>query len=255
MPWLVFSLIVCLYAFAYGDFGPLVWALVAASALLALLFISMGGASGKVAQLALGFLVLTSVGVAVPVGLFVESTYMEEYWRLDSGAEYSHVNPAVPGASYGDASALVFEKGSFVDTEHSLGFMRLGKVFCVAPVLGPGVPGAGAAAAAQYWAAGTNCCNHRGAFVCNDVEDPIAHSGVVASDVDGSYWTAVRMASAVYELPTPTSTPVFLRWTSDTTKFKDKLWTGALTLSAVASSSHLLGSTVAGLMLSRGLLR
>jgi len=253
LPWLIFSLIVGLYAFAYEEFAPLVWALVCASGLLALLFISMGGASGKPAQVALGFLVLTSVCIAVPVGLMVESNYMSEFWQVDSGAGYRTVSPLAPSTSYADASIMEFERSSFVDAEHSLGYMRLGEVYCVAPVVGPHT--SEESATPQYWAIGKNCCGKRGGFSCGDVAVSGAHSGVALREGASNYETAVRMAVSAYELKAPANPPIFVRWTLDADAYKTELWNGALTFAVIASGIHLVGSGAASLLLSRGLLR
>mmetsp|Transcript_52077 Transcript_52077/g.169152 ORF Transcript_52077/g.169152 Transcript_52077/m.169152 type:complete len:289 (+) Transcript_52077:180-1046(+) len=253
LPWLIFSLIVSLYVFAYQEFAPLVWALVGASALLAFLFISMGSASGKAAQIALGLLVLTAVGMAVPVGLMVERRYMSSFWEVDSGAEYYRVSPLAPAASYGDASVMRFESGSFVDTHRSLGFMKIGDVYCVAPVLGQST--SLEESSPQYWAVGKNCCNQRGGFDCGDVGIQGASTGVVVSEGLGSYQSAVRMAVAAYELKASQGPNVFVRWTANAELYKVELWDRALTTTAIASGMHFMGSSAAGLLLARGLLR
>mmetsp|Transcript_14729 Transcript_14729/g.40648 ORF Transcript_14729/g.40648 Transcript_14729/m.40648 type:complete len:293 (-) Transcript_14729:86-964(-) len=246
LPWLVFTLIVCLFVFAYEEFAPLVWALLVASALLALLFVAMGATAGRTWHLALGFLILTSLGVAVPIGLFVENGYMKEYWRLDNGAVYRQLNPFDPGASHSDATVLEFREGTFVDIQRSVGYMKAGTVYCVAPVSSKHM-----AASVQYWAAGTDCCGQRGSFTCDDVENPSALSGLTIVDSDDSFKTAVRMAESVYDLSPSVTAPVLVMWTLNAVAYKDGLWTSAATLVTVASVVHLVVSSLAGFTILR----
>lgn len=255
LPSLIFSLIVGLFTFAYQEFEPLVWALVTASALLAALFVSMGLASGRPAHVALGCLLLTSVAAAAPVGIWLEGRYMQEFWQVDSGAEYLHVSPLAPSATVGDASVLRFENGTVVDGQRSLGFMRLGQVYCVAPVVGQGaVP---ERSGARYWAAGENCCQQRGGFTCGDVGLKDAHSGVVLRGEEAAYYAAAaRMAFAAYEMKAGgDGQDVFVRWTADPSAYKARLWDDAVSTTAMAAGVHLLGSSAAALLLARGLMR
>mmetsp|Transcript_62266 Transcript_62266/g.181905 ORF Transcript_62266/g.181905 Transcript_62266/m.181905 type:complete len:293 (-) Transcript_62266:95-973(-) len=241
LPWLVFTLIVCLFVFAYEEFAPLVWALLVASALLALLFVAMGGSAGRVWHLVLGFLILASLGVAVPIGIFIENGYMKEYWRLDNGAVYRQMNPFDPGASHSDATVLDFSEGTFIDVQRSVGYMKAGTVYCVAPVTSRA-----SEITVQYWAVGLNCCGQRGSFACGDAENPDALSGLAIVDGDGSFKTAVRMAESVYDLAQSKTAPVLVKWTSDAVAYKDGLWTSAALLVAMTSVIHLVLSTLAG---------
>jgi len=250
LPWMVFSLVVSLFAFAYQEFAPLVWALVAASALLGLLFVSMGGASGRAAQLALGFLILSSVGLGVPVGVYIQSTYTAEYYRIDGGAAYQKVSPAAPGASYADASVVEFDPGATVGVQQSLGYMKMGTVYCVAPILGPG-----AAASPSFWAAGVNCCSQRGGFSCGGQGGAEIRNGVRLDDGAGNFADAARMASAGRGGEADPGGRVFLRWTADAAAYKQSLWDRAVVVAGTASAVQLVGSGGAGLLLSRCAIR
>merc|ERR1719188_947092 len=111
------------------------------------------------------------------------------------------VSPLAPSASYADASVIEFESGAFVDAQHSLGYMRLGEVYCVAPIVGPAT--SWESATPQYWAVGRNCCGQRGSFDCGDLSETSARSGVVISpegSAASNYETAVRMAVSTYAL-------------------------------------------------------
>lgn len=253
LPWLIFSLIVGLYAFAYQDFAPLVWGLVAASALLGLLFLAMGSASGKAAQVALGVLVVTAVGIALPVGMMLERRYTTAFWEVDYGASYRHVSPAAPASSFLDASVIAFEPGSAVDVQRSLGFMKFGDVFCAAPVYGSDmVP---VATAPGFWAVGRNCCGQRGRFECGDVGIQGIVTGVVVREDRSEYETAVRMAEAAYELKGGTGPKIFVRWTANPLAYKAELWNRAMTTTTLSSGLYFVGSAGAALVLGRGLLR
>jgi len=257
LPWAVFTLLLGLFAVALPDFGPLVWALVAASALLGLLFVSMGCTNGKAAQLALGLLIVTSVSAAVMVGERLQTLHMSEYWHIDSGAEYRGVSPAGPGASYADATAIEFEQGSYVDVKHALGFMKLGDLYCVAPILsGPRTSEEeGSSSTPQFYAAGENCCSERGNFECGDISVAGAHSGVVLDDRAGIFAAAVRMASSVHGLPAPRGAPMFVRWTASPAGFKEALWSKATSEGVTACIVHFVGCVAAAIMLHRGLSR
>lgn len=246
LPWLVFTLIICLFTFAYEEFGPLVWALLVASGLLALLFIALGGSAGRAWHLALGFLIILSLGVAVPIGLFIEQEYMREYWRLDNGAIYRQVNSFDPASSHMDATVLEFREGTYVDSAKSVGYMWAGIVYCAAPVSSK-VTGV----TVQYWAVGINCCGQRGSFSCDDVSQASALSGVSLLDPTGNYRTAVRMAESVYNLPKSEGTTAFVKWTNNAVAYKDSLWTSAAVFVAVVSVGHLVLCSCAGVVVIR----
>ncbi|CAE7330624.1 unnamed protein product, partial [Symbiodinium necroappetens] len=115
LPWTAFSLTLCLFVFAFKDFGPLIWGLIACSELLALLVLGLGSARRQQAQVLLGCLVIASILAAIPAGEYIESTFMDEYWRLGYGAVYEGVSPLSPGASYLDASFMAFDKTAYID--------------------------------------------------------------------------------------------------------------------------------------------
>jgi len=253
LPWLIFSLVVALFAFSYQDFAPLVWALVAASGLLGFLFISMGATRRKSAQIVLGFLIVASVGLALPIGLHLVSHYMADFFAVDGGATYHGVSPTAPGASYLDASAVEFTHGAYTDTQHSVGYMKFGTVYCVAPIFSAG----GTRTPPSFWAVGKDCCEQKGKFTCGDVTNTAAHSGVRVEGDREDFVNAARMAAATYRNLTSAKTEdmVFLRWTADAVAYKEKLWSSAATFATTASAVHLLGSAGAGMMLGRCTLR
>mmetsp|Transcript_60346 Transcript_60346/g.127830 ORF Transcript_60346/g.127830 Transcript_60346/m.127830 type:complete len:290 (+) Transcript_60346:133-1002(+) len=254
LPCIIFSLVAGLFGFAFQDYAQLVWALVGACSLLSLLFISMGSASGKAAQVALGILLMSAIGLGVPVGLFVERRYMRQFWEMDSGATYREVDPASPSASHADASVVHFQRGTFVDTTHSVGYMENGKIFCVAPIVKAGT-------ISTYWAVGKNCCQQRGDFKCGDahLEDGV---GVVVHEGLSQYQSAARMATATYSSKLGQSdtdshgnaaSGLFVQWISDASTLKSSLWDRAMFVVVVAAGLHLAGSGTAALILGRAL--
>lgn len=247
LPWLIFSLIVSLLVFAYEDYGPIVWAMVVVCLLLSLLFVSMGVAVKRPLQVALGLLVLTSVGVSLPVGFCIEGEFMVDFWRVDSGASYKQVSASDPAVARSDAAVLEFTPGTQVDINSSVGYMKRGTVYCVAPVVGatPSDTGPG------FWAAGTNCCEQRGGFSCGDVKDPLALTGVTMPDDQGNFAMAVRAAVSTHGLTEPPGKVMFLDWTASGPKYKEGLWTNAALLVMASSTVHFGISTCAGICTAR----
>jgi len=258
LPWMVFTLVECLFTFTYEDFPGIVWALVITCGLLSLLFIVLGRAGRRHSQLALGFLCFSAVVLAVAVGQVTYDTYMREYFRLDSGATYEGVSPAEPSSQHADASVITFEEGSFVDAQRSLGYMRNGVSYCVAPIATQSF-----SASPQYWAVGEDCCETRGEFWCDDARHPTAHGGIVVPGAAGAepgpyFATAVRMAHEVYSLDAAAesaATPLFLVWSNDAAHHKDDLWISAVTFMLVGSLLHLAASILSAQLLTRALPR
>lgn len=250
LPWMVFTLVLLLFTFAFEELQPLIWALVVSCSFLAFLFVAMGSASGRSADVALGFLVLVSVAFAVPIGMLAWSQYMVEFVRLDSGASYSNVSPFEYSTTHADATILQFVTGTYVNTTESIGFLMSGNLYCVAPVVsstGPTTP--------QYWAVGVDCCGLRGTFTCGDVGDPLALAAVVAYNELGAYSKAVRMAESIYGIPPSSHSPLFLKWTANPTKLVTKLRTSAIVLVTVSSCVYLLVCALLGHFLAKSVLR
>mmetsp|Transcript_49321 Transcript_49321/g.127215 ORF Transcript_49321/g.127215 Transcript_49321/m.127215 type:complete len:304 (+) Transcript_49321:116-1027(+) len=250
LPWLVFSLIVSLFMLAYRSFPSVVWASVVPCGMLGLLFVAMGGSQGRPPQLAVGLLICIAVAIAVPVGHFVEKEFMADFWRLDAGATYRRLDPLDPSASHTDATLIEFTEGTFVDVQRSLGYMKGGIVYCVAPITRQG---ANTSRTPEYWAAGEDCCAQRGQFTCGDVEIPGTRSGLAVDDSLGNYKNAVRVAQSAYQMdmaPGPVlAHPVVLRWTASPSDHMDSLLKGAVTFASIACAVHLIGSGCAGMVL------
>jgi len=244
LPWLIFAMVLCLFLFSYEDYSFLVWALVAVSLLMTLLFLAMGASAGRSGLLALGFLSLVAIITSVCIGLFIFHQYLKEYYWVESGAVYDNVSPAASGKDHQDATILRFAEGSFVDTQRTVGYMEAGVVYCVAPVLSKRFSNA-----PQYWAVGLDCCDQRNNFRCGDVDDGSAKNGIGEAQHTKQYSTAVRMAEAVYEMNAEQSSKVLVRWTKDPDAAKEELWSNAIDVAVTAIGLYLIASIAAAFIL------
>lgn len=241
LPWLCFTFIVAMFVYGYEDYSQLAWVLAAFCALLGFAFLVLGAAfsDGRGAHLCLGFVILGSVVIAVPVGFKIEQRHLQQYWLMENGASYRQVEPSDPGNVRSDASILEFADGTFVDVQKTVGYMKRGTVYCAAPV-----SGLQQSQRPSYWAVGTNCCGERGDFECGSVYHEHAKTGVVLAEEDtGNYATAVRMAQSVYGLET--SPPVFLHWTNDVEAYKTQEYRSAANMVLVACLVHIACSSLA----------
>lgn len=248
LPAVEFALVVALFVFAYHDYRLTVWISVGVCELKGVLLVFSGARRGRSLQVAVGLLVLSAVCAGSCIGLYIYDAFASSYWTLHKGATYTNLDPLAKGSDHGDAASITFTQDAFVDTERTLGYMKAGTVYCVAPVSGQKY-----STAPQYWAAGTDCCDQRANFRCGAVGKPMAKTGVrILDDGDrAKYLTAIRMAESVYNL-SPTETGDFvLTWTVDTKRFVDKYRRSSIILLVAASTLYLLCSVVAGLLLRR----
>jgi len=254
LPWLLFTLVVCLFACSLEEFGLLVWVLVGICALLSCLFIAIGVVGQKPRMLSLGLLCIAAVAIGVAIGTFVVEEYMEELWHLESGATYTNLDPAASALSHIDGAVFEFEAGSFVDGFRTVGRMQEGDVYCVAPISGPAYT-----SNIQYWATGINCCGERRGFTCGDADArpesgdlPDVRSAVALGRDAKEFAAAAKMASAVYGMQA-VDHAVFVRWVRSPRDYRDGLWTNATTLIFTASGLHLVASALAALLVSKAL--
>lgn len=247
LPWGMFSLVLYLFTMR-EEFQPLLWAFIGACAVLSVGFAGIAIKQSKVAPLALAVLCFLALALSIPAGSIIRREYMAEYWRLADGASYRHLDPAVSGSTISDATMLEFQDGTFVDTERSVGFMKGGDRFCVAPVSGPEQ-----SKTPTIWAAGLNCCQSRGKFSCGDVSGPAAVTATSVPDPDGHYGSAVRMAAAIYELESPPPQPFFVLWSLSKDDYFMGLWESAATTVAGASLVYLVTSFGAAVFLAKAL--
>lgn len=247
LPWLMFSLIVCLFSFVYVEFAPVVWALVMCCLGLAMLLAGLYFVSRRLAHLALGFLCVTGCTAGILVGMIVHESYMGEHSRLKRGSQYHNVQPAELATSHADAVFIGFSVGSAIDTMHAVGFKISDHTYCAAPIL----DGTEADNKVQYWAVGVDCCLERGDFECDDAKDPKAHGGIVLSEDEEDmehYHAAVAEVDETHNLAAP-KTALFLRWTADPNKVINDLWSSGVKTIALAVVGYLLGSIVIAIAL------
>jgi len=235
LPWLIFSMTLFMFALA-EDMAGLAWVFVIMCAALSLLFVGVGILQQRPVPLALGILCLAAIALSVPVGNLVQDSYMADYYRLAGGATYHNVDPSEPSAMKADASVLVFQDGTYVDVDKSVGFMEAGDVYCVAPVLG-----STASKSPTYWAVGQGCCDARGGFSCGISHAASSVNSALADaneNDEAEYAKAVKMAASVYGFDQVVSPPLTVRWTANASNAADYLWWGAATMVVVSCLVH-----------------
>lgn len=266
MPWLMFVTLSVLWTFAYHHFYLLVWLVVLAWSCFAFVFMALDsrGRMGGSWFLFLGMLCLFSVVNASLCGGYNYWMHMFHYWSFDENRGYSNVLPSEPAEGKQDAGTIVFSNTARVDTTRAVGY-RSGTTYCVAPIMDDTQLDR-----VEYWAAGTNCCDARGDFTCDDTWNPKAKSGVVILDmvpgdaylasgdtsIGVSLWApalpyykkAARQAEAHFAL-TSAEKAIFVRWVADTQVVQDEFWHAGTTFLLIVIAIYLGISIIAGAML------
>merc|ERR1719359_1862022 len=266
MPWLMFVTLAVLFTFAYHHFYLVVWTLVLAWMCFAFIFMALDsrGRMGGSWFLFLGLLCLFAVVNACLVGSYNYWMHMFHYWSFDENRGYTNVLPTEPAEGHQDAGTIVFSNTARVDTTRAVGY-KAGTTYCVAPIMDDTQLDR-----VEYWAAGTNCCNSRGDFTCDDTWNPKAKSGVVILDmVPGdaylssgdtsiglSLWApilpyykkAAKQAEAHFAL-TSADHAIFVRWVADTQVVQDEFWRAGTGFLLAVVLIYLLISIIAGFML------
>lgn len=265
VPWLMFSIVSCLFGMAYHHYAFAVWLVVLAWVLLASIFLvldarkRMGGAWFRF----LGILCLFATVNGVLLGSYNYWTHLFQYWSYDENASYTNVLPTEPARALSDAGKIVFSTTARVDTSRALGF-KVSSTYCIAPILDNTQM-----QNVEFWAAGIDCCPARGDFSCDDTWDPKSRSGVVllgampedasaAAAKGGSlqlwhpvrdyYMQAVRAAEAAYSL-TSSKEPLFVRWVRDPQAIQDDYWRSGVGFLVASVCVYLLLSIIVGAIL------
>lgn len=200
LPWITLFIVLCI------------------GALSALLLLS-GAMDGSLDRVFLGFLFLLATTTGTIAGMANYHEQLFHYWSASEGRHYTNVRSDSLAAAHGDAGVMVFTDDAVVDTTKTIGY-KSGNVYCVAPITRRDQT---TASTIQYWAAGTDCCNGRGFFSCDDALDKAAKSGLVIREQPASalfksevdyYFHAMEMAAEIYGL-TAAKEPFFIRWTTD----------------------------------------
>merc|ERR1719195_1208590 len=222
LPWLIFVLLICLFALPPPDFA---WTATAyASATVCTVFavlclqVHFAFARGPI-YFFVGLLCLAAVILGCWVGHTIYSKDMAEYWLAKVRPPRTKVSPSNSALPYADASALGFTVGARVDLFRILGYRPPGEhqTFCVAPILDESE-----LMRAQFFAVGIDCCEPLWAFTCDDALDARARAGaVVACDASAHvsarcemFQQAAQQAGRVFNFSVPEK-PIFVRWLRD----------------------------------------
>ncbi|CEM14145.1 unnamed protein product [Vitrella brassicaformis CCMP3155] len=224
VPWLLYTIIALLFAFAYHDSPLAVWAtsffgLVAAIGI---------GLSGRVSpgrshpslNLVLSFMMVVAVLVGVWSGTINYNRYIAKYWAYQENQAYANVIATDSAAKYGDAGKIFFTSGTIVNTDQSVGFKQ-GTMFCVAPIQDTNSDPTQSTAMVQFWAVGTNCCGKTGGFRCGDAAKSGSARGGVTVRMTKSYKKAIHKAEAYWGL-TSASEPVLVKWVKNPNTTQDE---------------------------------
>lgn len=130
-----------------------------------------------------------------------------------TGVNGTGVNPSViSGEDVMDAGLITFQAGSSFDATKAWHFMK-GTLYCVAPILGPGVS-VPMRQTYDFWAIGKDCCSITASdFRCGSWGSTQAHTGlreINEADLE-FYRLAVKQAESLYDIMAPH--PIFLKWT------------------------------------------
>lgn len=224
LPWLVFTVVVCLFSYLYHHQPSLCWGLVGAAAVAS--FAAQAtyreGEGGSANLSLIGLLSLFAVGFGSAVGLYNYEAHMAPYFSYDSSRAYTNVLPSEPAGAFADAGKIIFARQAKVDTAQSVGYKH-GETYCVAPVTDPT-----SGSRVEFWAVCLNACGSRRDFRCDSAGDPSAHGAIAVRDhgflLPGKmdfYKRAVREAEAAFDLVS-SSEPLFVRWIADPDAYQEQ---------------------------------
>lgn len=240
LPWFIFTVIVCALVFAYHHYSMSVWLLVLVSLTISALIAAIGVSNrhkftGSFSRVVLAVLCAFATFIGTLVGLWAYHRIAAQYWLIEEGRTYTNVLPGEPAISHADAGTLIFSTDSRVDLGRVVGYKTEGTVYCVAPILKAGDAGMSALVSrAEYWAAGTDCCNARSGFSCGQAWDHEARAGFAKPEsisttsalFPGSreqYLRAAKEAAGVYGLVLGEE-PLFVDWVGDINVERDLKW-------------------------------
>jgi len=168
---------------------------------------------------------------------------MSKYYAYEGQREYVNVVPNELALSHLDAGKITFSSDAHLDFQHSATF-RDGDIYCIVPIVGNA-----AVTQIQYWAAGTNCCEHNRNFTCDDAANSKAREGLVyldvgvfANDADVvGFRKAVKEATAAFGLKS-SNDALFVRWVVNSDEAQRGYWN--------SSVGFIVGSTLIYLVIS-----
>jgi len=260
-PWLIFSIVIFLFTFAYHHYYLPCWLVVLAFAMLSVIFMVLDARRPVRWYIYLGLLCLIAVLFSSLLGTYNYWMHMFPYWSYDENRAYSNVLPTEPAEAHADAGKIKFSHTARVDTSRAVGY-KFGSVYCVAPILDDTQLDR-----VEYWAAGVDCCPARGDFNCDDAFNPKARSGVVILDTSAGdasvssgdqsigfslftsrrdyYVKAVRAAEANFGV-TSADHPLFVRWVGDPQQIQDDYWRNGVGFVVATICIYLLISIILG---------
>jgi len=154
--------------------------------------------------------------LAIVIGNVNYSSNMKPFYD-STGLNFAPaVDPSASGQGDLDAGRMMFLPGSILDTRMAMG-VKVGKTYCVAPVVNPGVT----AAQRQYdfWAVGEDCCSSvepSKIFNCaTTTSGALSRGGMRLMEDNGRpfFRMAVQEAEATYKIRA--KHPIFLHWMED----------------------------------------
>mmetsp|Transcript_71293 Transcript_71293/g.149035 ORF Transcript_71293/g.149035 Transcript_71293/m.149035 type:complete len:357 (+) Transcript_71293:88-1158(+) len=159
---------------------------------------------------------LAAWAVGLAMGSSNYATNMAPHYDLTSKGIAEDVVPGkYPTSRYLDSSRFVFQDGTRIAEELSLGY-KDGDTYCVAPVVSNST-GALKAKTFDYFAVGINCCQPLppAKFWCGkaDLTDPSAHSALRWTGSQDMFALAIQQAEAEYGYAAHDA--VLLTWTKD----------------------------------------
>jgi len=199
----------------------------------------------------LGFFGGQGAIAALFVGFFLYYRYLVYYYRHDEMTAFTNVAPAQDDKAFLDASMFLFTEDARLDVQRAVGYKSrwTGDTYCIAPIVDQTMT---SGAPIYYWAVGTNCCESRASFSCDDAADTTTRSALVALEpedivrpymkwaVRGSeyerYSRAMFLETATY-LTEAAPEPTFVYWTKDPYGKKADYWGEAISLCFEASAA------------------
>lgn len=221
VPWLLFVSCACAVGLTLYTLPAIGVFVVAACCLLAGALIYIGTKSKLPMYKYAGCLGLLGVFLGVMLGFAVDGFFFSQYFSIKTKRTYTNLLPTQSAAGHSDAGLIGFAEHAKIAQSFVLGRLEDGTNFCVAPILDDSQ-----SARANFFAAGTGCCQARSNFRCDDALSRVASSGVVIlkdNVLYNSYFRAAIQAAAVYKLTIPAEGPVFVRWVEDPVKARHNL--------------------------------
>lgn len=199
-----------------------------------------------------GVLIFAGSTLALVIGNQIFGIEMANYWTNQRGVTYKNVEPKSAADAYQDANVLYFSRTSLVDLRNILGFRPQGTVttYCVAPIIDRNpLKENQQRKEVNFWAAGEDCCEPLRSFLCGDVPDSKARTGLVfppnASDFASARYLNFReaaiQAADLYGLDVP-DRPIFVNWQEDALKLQNGSFTKTISELVMVSFMYLVAS-------------